>query len=65
MAGKYSKNLLESYLKVADEALRDAKSRYDENSFRASAHSAYYAMFYSANAALIKIGAKLPRTPKA
>lgn len=60
----YTKSLLESYIKLEDETLRDSYKSFENSMFRQAANSAYYAMFYSANAALISAGVKLPKTHK-
>ncbi len=62
MERRSSKNLLESYLDLADRTLGYAYSNLKEDMVRPAINSAYYSMVYSASAALLKAGIKLPKT---
>ncbi len=62
MGEVYSKSLLESYIRLADKTLAESYLSFDNLMLRPAASLAYYAMFYSASAALIKAGIRPSKT---
>jgi hypothetical protein len=62
MENGYSQKLIESYVKLANNTLNTAYSNFKASDFRVASSLAYYAMFYSANAAILKVGVKPPKT---
>ncbi len=58
----YSKSLLESYVKLADKTLEESYLNFENSLLRPAASLAYYAMFYSATAALISARIRPPKT---
>ena len=62
MENGYSQKLIESYVKLANDTLNTVYNNFKASDFRVASSLAYYAMFYSANAAILKVGVKPPKT---
>jgi uncharacterized protein (UPF0332 family) len=65
MENGYSQKLIESYVKLANDTLNTVYNNFKASDFRVASSLAYYVMFYSANAAILKAGVRPPKPTRA